>query len=39
MDHEINNYERTELVITEFDAEDIITTSGVDPEEYEWIKP
>lgn len=30
-----DNYVRTVLVITEFDAEDVITTSGLDPDEYE----
>lgn len=27
----MDNYERTKLIITEFDVEDIITTSGEDP--------
>ena len=31
------NYERTELLITEFDSEDVIVTSGltINKEEYE----
>ena len=29
------NYERTGLIITEFDAEDVITTSALTSEEYE----
>lgn len=33
---EIENYERTELEITEFDKEDVITTSGAPvPDRYE----
>ena len=27
----MDEYERTELVITEFDAEDVITTSDISP--------
>ena len=37
----MNIYERTELVITEFDVEDVITTSSANdpnPQEYEIIK-
>ena len=29
------NYERTVLIITEFDSEDVITTSIINPDEYE----
>lgn len=31
----MDNYERTKLVITEFDAEDVITTSGTDLDPFE----
>ena len=30
----MEDYERTELIITEFDSEDIITTSGLEPFKY-----
>lgn len=29
------NYERTQLMITAFDEEDVITTSSITPVEYE----
>lgn len=30
----MEEYERTELIITEFDVEDVITTSGLEPFRY-----
>ena len=41
----MENYQHTELIITEFDVEDVITTSGQTRnnivyglDEYEWIR-
>lgn len=33
----MDKYERTELIITEFDVEDVITTSSYKSQEYENI--